>query len=206
MSCASRPIWMSASRPDWPKGFKIKARVERAFFVCARLFSCFLRSQNSSGIRSLPENGNKSRPSLSPPRQIRCILRPARCRRPGRRLFRGDWATNLIPRGVLVSARRRSFDHALTTPYPCRIARRAPAPDDAEQFRRSNSSSHPQNPSAKRRTGQSRLLLRADHAVSKAKPSSAQPVTPPIITFTGMPSLPRRSAALSVPLQCGPAQ
>jgi hypothetical protein len=35
------------------------------------------------------------------------------------------------------------------------------------------------------------------------KPSSIQPVTPPIIIFTGNPSRPRRSAALFAPLQCG---
>ncbi len=38
------------------------------------------------------------------------------------------------------------------------------------------------------------------------KPSSIQPVTPPIIIFTGKPSRARRSAALLAPLQCGPAQ
>jgi hypothetical protein len=41
---------------------------------------------------------------------------------------------------------------------------------------------------------------------AKVNPSSAQPVMPPIITFTLRPNLPRRNAALSVPLQCGPAQ
>ena len=38
------------------------------------------------------------------------------------------------------------------------------------------------------------------------KPSSIQPVTPPIIIFTGKPSRARRNAALLAPLQCGPAQ
>ena len=38
------------------------------------------------------------------------------------------------------------------------------------------------------------------------KPSSSQPVTPPIIFFTGRPSFANRIAAFSVPLQCGPAQ
>ena len=41
---------------------------------------------------------------------------------------------------------------------------------------------------------------------TKANPSSAQPVMPPIITFTGNPSRASLSAARSVPLQCGPAQ
>ena len=40
----------------------------------------------------------------------------------------------------------------------------------------------------------------------KVKPSSIQPVTPPIIIFTGKPSRARRNAALLAPLQCGPAQ
>jgi hypothetical protein len=41
---------------------------------------------------------------------------------------------------------------------------------------------------------------------AKVNPSSAQPVMPPIISFTLRPNLPRRNAALSAPLQCGPAQ
>ena len=38
------------------------------------------------------------------------------------------------------------------------------------------------------------------------KPSSIQPVTPPIIIFTGKPSRARHNAALLAPLQCGLAQ
>jgi hypothetical protein len=38
------------------------------------------------------------------------------------------------------------------------------------------------------------------------KPSSIQPVTPPIIIFTGKPSRARRNAALLAPLQCGALQ
>jgi hypothetical protein len=57
-----------------------------------------------------------------------------------------------------------------------------------------------------------RLLTRADEVTSEGydgvnvKPSSIQPVTPPIIIFTGKPSRERRNAALLAPLQCGPAQ
>jgi peptidoglycan/LPS O-acetylase OafA/YrhL len=43
-------------------------------------------------------------------------------------------------------------------------------------------------------------------AAVTGKPSSAQPVMPPSINFTGRPSRARRSAARSAPLQCGPAQ
>ncbi len=43
-------------------------------------------------------------------------------------------------------------------------------------------------------------------AVISSKPSSSHPVTPPIIFFTGRPSRASASAALSAPLQCGPAQ
>jgi len=39
-----------------------------------------------------------------------------------------------------------------------------------------------------------------------ANPSSAQPVMPPIMTFTRFPSFASLSAALSAPLQCDPAQ
>src|SRR6266702_7294041 len=42
--------------------------------------------------------------------------------------------------------------------------------------------------------------------VSSAKPSSSQPVTPPIMIFTGRPSFARRIAPRVAPLQCGPAQ
>ena len=41
---------------------------------------------------------------------------------------------------------------------------------------------------------------------TSANPSSSHPVTPPIIFFTGRPRCARRSAALSAPLQWGPAQ
>src|SRR5258708_16860092 len=41
---------------------------------------------------------------------------------------------------------------------------------------------------------------------TSVKPSSSQPVTPPIIFFTGRPSDASLSAALSAPLQWGPAQ
>ena len=44
------------------------------------------------------------------------------------------------------------------------------------------------------------------HDGVNVKPSSIQPVTPPIIIFTGKPSRERRNAALLAPLQCGPAQ
>lgn len=43
-------------------------------------------------------------------------------------------------------------------------------------------------------------------ACERPYPSSTHPVTPPIITFTGNPSPARCRAALSVPLQWGPAQ
>lgn len=46
----------------------------------------------------------------------------------------------------------------------------------------------------------------APQPVARSKPSSFQPSTPPIIFFTGRPSRARRMAALSAPLQCGPAQ
>jgi hypothetical protein len=42
--------------------------------------------------------------------------------------------------------------------------------------------------------------------VVREKPSSIQPVTPPIIILTGRPNRARRTAALLAPLQCGPAQ
>jgi hypothetical protein len=42
--------------------------------------------------------------------------------------------------------------------------------------------------------------------VVREKPSSIQPVTPPIIILTGKPNRARRTAALLAPLQCGPAQ
>ncbi len=48
--------------------------------------------------------------------------------------------------------------------------------------------------------------VRQDPYRVREKPSSSQPVMPPIIFFTGRPSLARRMAAFSVPLQCGPAQ
>ena len=41
---------------------------------------------------------------------------------------------------------------------------------------------------------------------SRSRPSSSQPVTPPIISFTGRLSRASRSAARCAPLQCGPAQ
>ncbi len=41
---------------------------------------------------------------------------------------------------------------------------------------------------------------------SSAKPSSFQPSTPPFMRFTGRPRRASRTAALSAPLQCGPAQ
>ena len=44
------------------------------------------------------------------------------------------------------------------------------------------------------------------HPWAKAKPSSAQPVMPPIITFTLRPRRASFSAAWSAPLQWGPAQ
>src|SRR5262245_30968618 len=40
----------------------------------------------------------------------------------------------------------------------------------------------------------------------RVKPSSSQPVTPPIIILTGSPRRESRTAALFAPLQCGPAQ
>ncbi len=55
--------------------------------------------------------------------------------------------------------------------------------------------------------------LHANHTASLAtssransKPSSSQPVMPPIMSLTGRPSMARRTAALSAPLQWGPAQ
>jgi hypothetical protein len=44
------------------------------------------------------------------------------------------------------------------------------------------------------------------HDEANVRPSSAQPVSPPIMIFTGRPSCAIFSAALSAPLQCGPAQ
>ncbi len=44
------------------------------------------------------------------------------------------------------------------------------------------------------------------HRVTRSKPSSFQPSIPPIIFLTGRPSRARRTAALSAPLQWGPAQ
>ncbi|EMQ31488.1 hypothetical protein VCEM1536_003741B, partial [Vibrio cholerae O1 str. EM-1536] len=41
----------------------------------------------------------------------------------------------------------------------------------------------------------------ASYSVTNVKPSSNQPVTPPIIFFTGRPNLAKRIAAFSVPLQ-----
>jgi hypothetical protein len=43
-------------------------------------------------------------------------------------------------------------------------------------------------------------------SLSSAKPSSSQPVTPPIMSLTGRPSWARRIAPRCAPLQCGPAQ
>ena len=42
--------------------------------------------------------------------------------------------------------------------------------------------------------------------LSVLKPSSSQPVIPPIMIFTGRPSRASRTAARCAPLQCGPAQ
>ena len=44
------------------------------------------------------------------------------------------------------------------------------------------------------------------HSACREKPSSSQPVMPPIISFTLRPRRDSRTAALSAPLQCGPAQ
>ena len=41
---------------------------------------------------------------------------------------------------------------------------------------------------------------------ASSKPSSNQPVIPPVMIFTGRPSCARRSAPRAAPLQCGPAQ
>ena len=64
---------------------------------------------------------------------------------------------------------------------------------------------------ANRRFGPKPVVANSsDHCESydgvNVKPSSIQPVTPPIIIFTGKPSRARRNAALLAPLQCGPAQ
>ncbi len=51
------------------------------------------------------------------------------------------------------------------------------------------------------------LQPHVDHtSATSSNPSSIQPVMPPIIFLTGRPSRARRTAALSAPLQCGPAQ
>lgn len=51
-----------------------------------------------------------------------------------------------------------------------------------------------------------RLAQAGEVPSTSAKPSSFQPVIPPIISFTGRPRRARRAAARSAPLQCGPPQ
>ncbi len=48
--------------------------------------------------------------------------------------------------------------------------------------------------------------LVCSHPACRPKPSSSQPVMPPIMSFTGRPSFARRMAPRWAPLQCGPAQ
>ena len=50
------------------------------------------------------------------------------------------------------------------------------------------------------------LAVPGSRPEAQLNPSFAHPVIPPIITLTRLPSWASRSAALSAPLQCGPAQ
>ena len=63
-------------------------------------------------------------------------------------------------------------------------------------------------PAARRTTGPYATpgRPRRRHFRLSSKPSSFQPVKPPIIFLTGRPSRASATAALSAPLQCGPAQ
>ena len=61
-------------------------------------------------------------------------------------------------------------------------------------------------PDGQRRDRCQRIAHQPSTDAVREKPSSIQPVTPPIIILTGRPNRARRTAALLAPLQCGPAQ